>query len=517
LTLKQMIQEYIDFQVEVIRRRTKFDLDKAEKRAHILEGMVIASDNIEEVIKICRTSENIGEIKSRLCERFGLSDEQAEAIAQMRMYQLSNMERQSIENELAELNVKIKEFREILANNEKVLQIVSDELEDIKKKYGDERKTDIENISGEVDVEDLIPVEDCVVTLTNIGYIKRQPISEYKIQKRGGKGVSSLKQRDEDFVQEMFISSTHDDVLFISNKGIMYKLRCFEIAEGSKQSRGTNIINMLPLAEDEKIAAMIKTSDYDEGKFLIMVTRDGKIKRTPLSAYKSVRKNGLRAVGLDEGDEIAGVRLTDGSAQLIIATRNGFAIRIEESDMRPMSRTAHGVKAIKLREGDRVVSMARVRDGASVLTVTEKGLGRRVALEDYRIQRRGGYGLLNYKANEDKGYVCGIKIVDEEDDIIMIATDGVIIRIRACDIRIMSRYATGVRLMRVTGEDRVVSFTRTEHDDSAETSEIEQPSEEEIAKDMEMAKNEEMNETVEEDDTEIDSEDEAEDETEAEE
>ncbi|MDE6592717.1 MAG: DNA gyrase subunit A [Oscillospiraceae bacterium] len=517
LTLKQMIQEYIDFQVEVIRRRTKFDLDKAEKRAHILEGMVIASDNIEEVIKICRTSENMAEIKSRLCERFGLSDEQAEAIAQMRMYQLSNMERQSIENELAELNIKIKDFREILANNEKVLQIVSDELEDIKKKYGDERKTDIENISGEVDVEDLIPVEDCVVTLTNIGYIKRQPISEYKIQKRGGKGVSSLKQRDEDFVQEMFISSTHDDVLFISNKGIMYKLRCFEIAEGSKQSRGTNIINMLPLAEDEKIAAMIKTSDYDEGKFLIMVTRDGKIKRTPLSAYKSVRKNGLRAVGLDEGDEIAGVRLTDGSAQLIIATRNGFAIRIEESDMRPMSRTAHGVKAIKLREGDRVVSMARVRDGASVLTVTEKGLGRRVALEDYRIQRRGGYGLLNYKANEDKGYVCGIKIVDEEDDIIMIATDGVIIRIRACDIRIMSRYATGVRLMRVTGEDKVVSFTRTEHDDSAETSEIEQPSEEEIAKDMEMAKNEEMNETVEEEDTEIDSEEEAEEETEAEE
>ncbi len=510
LTLKQMIQEYIDFQVEVIRRRTKFDLDKAEKRAHILEGMVIASDNIEEVIKICRTSENIGEIKSRLCEKFGLTEEQAEAIAQMRMYQLSNMERQSIENELAELNVKIKEFREILADNEKVLQIVSDELEDIKKKYGDERKTDIENISGEVDVEDLIPVEDCVVTLTNIGYIKRQPISEYKIQKRGGKGVSSLKQRDEDFVQEMFISSTHDDVLFISNKGIMYKLRCFEIAEGSKQSRGTNIINMLPLTEDEKIAAMIKTSDYDEGRFLIMVTREGKIKRTPLSAYKSVRKNGLRAVGLDEGDEIAGVRLTDGSAQLIIATRNGFAIRIEESDMRPMSRTAHGVKAIKLREGDRVVSMARVRDGASVLTVTEKGLGRRVALEDYRIQRRGGFGLLNYKANEDKGYVCGIKIVDEEDDIIMIATDGVIIRIRACDIRIMSRYATGVRLMRVSGEDRVVSFTRTEHDDSAETSEIEQPSEEEIAKDMEMAKNEEMNETVEEADTEIDSEEEAE-------
>ncbi|MGN1101292.1 MAG: DNA gyrase subunit A, partial [Huintestinicola sp.] len=377
LTLKQMLTEYLDFQVEVIRRRTQFDLDKAKARAHILEGMVIAADNIDEVIKICRTSENIGEIKQRLMERFDLSDVQAEAIAQMRMYQLSNMERQKIEDELAELHVKIKELTEILGDNEKVLAIISDELEEIKKKYGDERKTDIENISGEVDVEDLIPVEDCVVTLTDIGYIKRQPVSEYKIQKRGGKGVSAIKQRDEDFIQEMFIASSHDDVLFISNKGIMYKLRCFEIAEGSKQSRGVNVINMLPLAEDEKIAAMIKTSDYDEGRFIIMVTKNGKIKRTPLSSYKNVRKNGLRAVGLDEGDEIAGVRLTDGNAQVIVATRNGFAIRIEETQMRPMSRTAHGVKAIKLREGDYVVSMARVREGASVLTVTDKGLGRR--------------------------------------------------------------------------------------------------------------------------------------------
>lgn len=496
LTLKQMLNEYIAFQDEVIRRRTQFDLDKAKARAHILEGMVIAADNIDEVIKICRTSENIGEIKSRLMERFGLSDVQAEAIAQMRMYQLSNMERKKIEDELAELHAKIKELTEILGDDEKVLAIISDELEEIKKKYADERKTSIENISGEVDVEDLIPVEDCVVTLTDIGYIKRQPVSEYKIQKRGGKGVSAIKQRDEDFVQEMFIASSHDDVLFISNKGIMYKLRCFEIAEGSKQSRGVNVINMLPLGEDEKIAAMIKTSDYDEGKFIIMVTKNGKIKRTPLSAYKNVRKNGLRAVGLDEGDEIAGVRLTDGNAQVIVATKNGFAIRIEETQMRPMSRTAHGVKAIKLRDGDCVVSMARVREGASVLTVTDKGLGRRVKLDDYRIQRRGGYGMLNYKTSDEKGYVCGIKIVDEDDDIIMIATDGVIIRIRACDIRIMGRYATGVKLMRVSGDDRVVSFTRAEHDDSAETEKIEQPSEEELEKEMAEAAAEEQSEVI---------------------
>ena len=294
----------------------------------------------------------------------------------------------------------------------------------------------------------------------------------------------------------MFISSTHDDVLFITSKGIMYKLRCYEIAEGSKQSRGVNVINMLPLAEDEKIAAMIKTTDYEDGKFLIMVTKNGKIKRTPLSAYKNVRKNGLRAVGLDDGDEIAGVRLTDGSAQVIVATRNGYAIRIDETQMRPMSRTAHGVKAIKLRDGDYVVSMARVREGASVLTVTDKGLGRRVKLDDYRIQNRGGYGMLNYKVSDDKGYVCGIKIVDEEDDIIMIATDGVIIRIRACDIRIMGRYATGVKLMRVSGEDKVVAFTRAEHDDSAETEKIEQPSEEELEKEMAEAAAEEQNEVV---------------------
>ena len=496
LSLKQMLTEYIDFQVEVIRRRTKFDLDKAQARAHILEGMVIAAENIEEVIQICRTSENITEIKQRLMARFSLTEIQADAIAQMRMYQLSNMERKKIDDELAELNAKIKDLTEILASHERVLEIICNELEEIKRKYGDERRTSIENVSGEVDVEDLIPVEDCVVTLTNIGYIKRQPISEYKTQRRGGKGVSAIKQRDEDFIQEMFISSTHDDVLFITSKGIMYKLRCYEIAEGSKQSRGVNVINMLPLAEDEKIAAMIKTTDYEDGKFLIMVTKNGKIKRTPLSAYKNVRKNGLRAVGLDDGDEIAGVRLTDGSAQVIVATRNGYAIRIDETQMRPMSRTAHGVKAIKLRDGDYVVSMARVREGASVLTVTDKGLGRRVKLDDYRIQNRGGYGMLNYKVSDDKGYVCGIKIVDEEDDIILIATDGVIIRIRACDIRIMGRYATGVKLMRVSGEDRVVAFTRAEHDDSAETEKIEQPSEEELEKEMAEAAAEEQNEVV---------------------
>lgn len=507
LTLKQMLHEYIEFQVEVIRRRTEYDLKKARERAHILEGLMIAVDNIDEVVKICRSSRDAAEIKARLIERFGISEAQAEAIAQMRLVQLSGLERQKLEDELSALHAKIKEFIEILASHEKMMGIVSDELDVIKNKFGDARRTTIETISGEVDVEDLIPEENCVVTYTNIGYIKRQPISVYKTQNRGGKGVSGMKQREEDFVQEMFISSTHDNVLFITNRGVMYKLKCFEIPEGSKQARGLNIVNMLPLADGERLEAMIKTEDFDEGKYLIMVTKKGKIKRTPLDAYKNVRKNGLIAIGLDEGDEIAGVRLTNGNAQVIVATKMGQAIRIEETNIRSMSRSAHGVKAIKLRDGDEVVSMARVREGATVLTVTDKGNGRRVPLESYRIQHRGGYGLLNYKVSEEKGYVCGIKVVDDDDDIIMISSDGVIIRIRANDIRVMGRYATGVRLMRVSDDVKVVSFTRAEHDEEAETQKVEEPSESELAADLAEAEAAEASETVTEEETPEDEED----------
>ncbi len=496
LNLRQMLDEYIKFQDQVIRRRTQFDLNKAEARAHILEGLVIAADNIDEVVKICRTSANITEIKERLMARFALTDVQADAIAQMRLFQLSNMERNKITDELEGLRIKIKEYKEILADDSRVKQIISDELEVIKNKYGDERRTEIQTVSGEVDIEDLIPVEECVVTLTNNGYIKRQPVSTYKTQNRGGKGVSGMKQREEDFVNEMFISSTHDHVMFITNKGIMYKLKCFEIAEGSKQSKGINVINMLPLTEDEKIAAMIKNDNFDEGRYIIMVTKNGKIKRTPLSMYKNVRKNGLRAIGLDDGDEIAGVRLTDGTNQLIIATRNGMAIRFDENCLRPMSRTAHGVKAISLRDGDYVVSMARVREGASVVTVSDKGLGRRTALDAYRIQNRGGYGMLNYKSGDEKGYVCGIKVVDDNDDLIIISNDGIIIRIKVSDIRLMGRYAAGVKVMRISDDAKIVAFTRTEHDDEAETASVEEPSEEELEKEMAAAAAEESSEVV---------------------
>lgn len=514
LTLKEMLEHYLDFQVEVIEKRTRYDLRKAKDRAHILQGYCLAIDNIDEVISILCSSKTIQEGKQRLLERFkdedmsillghtelehtkGLTEVQADEIVKMRLGQLTGLERQKIVDEFNALKEKIADLEDILANHDRVLHIILDEVNEIKNKFGDERRTQIENVSGEVDIEDLIPVEDNVVTLTNNGYIKRMPVSVYKAQHRGGRGVSGMKQREDDFVSEMFICSTHDHVLFITNKGIMYKLKCYEIPEGSKVSRGINIVNLLALSEDEHVAQMIKTENFDEGKFIIMVTRNGKIKRTELSNYKNVRKNGLIAIGIDDGDEIMGVRMTDGSSEVMVATHEGKCIRINEGQMRPMSRTAHGVRAIKLRDGDYVVSMARIREGAAVLTVSDKGFGRRSSIDSYRIQNRGGYGMLNYKVSDKKGYVCGIKVVDEDDDIIMISSDGVVIRIRACDVRVMGRYATGVRLMKVKEESRVVSFTRAEHDDSAEIAEVEQPSEEELKAEEEMSKKEEEKEAL---------------------
>ncbi len=536
LTLKQMLQHYLDFQVDVIQRRTRFDLRKALERAHILQGFILAADHIDEIIRIIRSSSNIPDAKARLIERFkdedmsalleridefrgmdvfglldtaefdlsgdhlasakGLSEEQAEAIVQMRLGQLTGLERQKIVDEMFGLLTRIKEFEEILADVNRVYQVIMEDLNAIRKKFSDPRRTDIESVSGEVDIEDLIPVEECVVTLTNNGYIKRMPVSEYKTQRRGGRGITGMKQREEDFVDEMFIAGSHDNVLFISNKGIMYKLKCYEIPDGSKASRGFNLINLLPLTEGEKIAAMIKTTDFSEERFITMVTKNGKIKRSNLSLYKNVRKNGLIAIGLDEGDEIAGVRMTDGNAQIFVATRNGMVIRIEENKGRALSRSAHGVKAIKLREDDYVVGIARVRKGASLLTVTENGFGRRSELDSYRIQNRGGYGMKNYKVDDVKGYVCGIKMVDETDDIILVSSDGIIIRILASDIRIMSRYAKGVRVMRVNEGAKVVAFTHAEHDDSAETAKVEQLSEEELKAQEALAAEEEKNEVI---------------------
>lgn len=521
LTLKQMLSHYLDFQVDVIQRRIRYDLRKTLERAHILQGFMLAADHIDEVIAIIRSSATVQEAKTRMIERFkdvdmsalldraqydlnglhiedqtGLSEEQAEAIVQMRLGQLTGLERQKITDELYGLLTKISDFEDILADVGRVYEIIENDLETIKKKFNDKRRTDIENVSGEVDIEDLIPEEDCVVTLTNNGYIKRMPLTEYKTQHRGGRGITGMKQREEDFVQEMFICSTHDNILFISNKGIMYKLKCYEIPDGSKASRGFNLINLLPLTESEKIAAMIKATDFSDDKFITMVTKNGKIKRSNLSLYKNVRKNGLIAIGLDEGDEIAGVRMTDGHEQIFVATRNGMAIRIEEEKGRSMSRSAHGVRAIKLRDGDYVVGMARVRAGASLLTVTENGYGKKTEIDSYRIQNRGGYGLTNYKVDEVRGHVCGIKIVDESDDVILASSDGIIIRILASDIRIMGRIAKGVRVMKVNEGAKVVAFTRADHDDEAQTEKVEQLTDEQIKEAEAEAALEEQNEVV---------------------
>lgn len=508
LTLLEILDNYIAFQKQIITRRTAFDLKKARERAHILQGFLLAIDNIDEVISILRSSKSVQEGKERLMERFkeddlakllqramgenykdvhfeheiGLSEEQADAIVQMRLGQLTGLERDKVISELVEIMEKINDFLDILSSDERVKEIIKEEITAIKEKYGDERRTAIEPISGEVDIEDLIPEEECVLTYTNIGYIKRQPVDVYNLQKRGGKGVSGMKQREEDFVEDMFISSTHDNILFITNYGNMYKLKCYEVPEGSKQSRGTNIVNLLQLDEGERIAAMMKTSDFAENKYFICVTKYGKIKRTPLYDFRNVRKNGLRAITLAEGDEIAAAHLTEGDSSIIIATHLGMAIHFSEDKIRSMGRLAAGVRAIKLREDDYIVGAAKVySDDMRILTVTDKGYGRLSALSDYRMQNRGGNGLKNYKIRDDRGYVCGIRSIQTDDDVILISTDGVIIRIRANDLRVMRRTGLGVRVMKLSDEDRVVTFTRTEHDETADIEEVEQASDEEIA------------------------------------
>lgn len=508
LTLLEILDNYIAFQKQIITRRTAFDLKKARERAHILQGFLLAIDNIDEVISILRSSKSVQEGKERLMERFkeddlakllqramgenykdvhfeheiGLSEEQADAIVQMRLGQLTGLERDKVISELAEIMEKINDLLDILSSDERVKEIIKEEITAIKEKYGDERRTAIEPVSGEVDIEDLIPEEECVLTYTNIGYIKRQPVDVYNLQKRGGKGVSGMKQREEDFVEDMFISSTHDNILFITNYGNMYKLKCYEVPEGSKQSRGTNIVNLLQLDEGERIAAMMKTSDFAENKYFICVTKYGKIKRTPLYDFRNVRKNGLRAITLAEGDEIAAAHLTEGDSSIIVATHLGMAIHFSEDKIRSMGRLAAGVRAIKLREGDYIVGAAKVySDDMRILTVTDKGYGRLSALSDYRMQNRGGNGLKNYKIRDDRGYVCGIRSIQADDDVILISTDGVIIRIRANDLRVMRRTGLGVRVMKLSDEDRVVTFTRTEHDETADIEEVEQASDEEIA------------------------------------
>ena len=470
LTLKQMLEEYIKFQCEVITRRTNFDLKKARERAHIWEALKTASDFIDEVIAIIRSSKDVNTSKERLMERFSFDDVQADAIVKMRLGQLSGLERQKIEDELEALHQRIAELEAILADERKVKEIVKEEALRMRDKYGDERRTDISAVSGEVDIEDLIPVEECVLTLTRFGYIKRQAVDVYKSQRRGGRGILGMSTRDEDFAETMFICSSHDYVMFFTSTGRVYRLKCYEVPEGGRTAKGMNVVNLLPLAPEEKVTAMIRVSEFEGDHYLCMVTRRGIIKRTRLDAYSNARKSGLIAIDLDEGDELAWVRMTDGYQTLVVGTRKGMAIRFDENDARVVGRTARGVKAITLGEGDEVIGMSVCREGGLLLTVTETGYGRRSELSDYRIQSRGGKGLTNYHT-ETFGDVAAIKVVDEDDDIILIASDGIIIRIPASEVRECRRPSKGVRVMRVEDGSRIVSLARAPHEDAEDTAE----------------------------------------------
>lgn len=479
LNLKEMLTEYVNFQQEIIRRRTEFDLKKAKDREHILEGLKIAIDFIDEVISIIRNSKDQATAKVNLMERFGLDDVQAQAIVQMRLGQLTNMERTKIEDEIAALKTKIEEYNAILADEGRQREIIKEELIVIRNKFADPRRTEICAVNGEVDIEDLIPNQECVLTLTQFGYVKRLAVDTYKIQNRGGRGVSGMSRREEDVATEMFVINSHDYVLFFTDKGRVYRLKCYEVPEGSRQSKGMNIANLLPIAADEKVTSMIRVPDFDEDKYLVMVTKQGIIKRISLNAYNTARKGGLIALELNEGDELAWVRLTDGNQQVIVATKNGLAIRFEETDVRPMGRQARGVKAISLREGDCVVGMCVVANDDLILTASETGFGRISNVSDYRLQSRGGKGITNYHT-EKYGNVAAVSAVKLDEDIIIISQEGVIIRIAADTVRICNRPSKGVTLMRIGENDKVVTVARAPHEDS-ESEKTEETAEEETS------------------------------------
>lgn len=486
LNLKEMLTEYVNFQQEIIRRRTEFDLKKAKDREHILEGLKIAIDFIDEVIAIIRKSKDQATAKINLMERFGLDDVQAQAIVQMRLGQLTNMERTKIEDEIVALKVKIDEYIAILADEGRQREIIREELIVIRNKFADPRRTEICAVSGEVDIEDLIPNQECVLTLTQFGYVKRLAVDTYKIQNRGGRGVSGMSRREEDVATEMFVINSHDYVLFFTDKGRVYRLKCYEVPEGSRQSKGMNIANLLPIAADEKVTSMIRVPEFDEDKYLVMVTRQGIVKRISLNAYNTARKGGLIALELNEGDELAWVRLTDGNQQVVVATKNGLAIRFEETDVRPMGRQARGVKAISLREGDCVVGMCVVTNDDLILTASETGFGRISNVSDYRLQSRGGKGITNYHT-EKYGNVAAVSVVELTDDIIIISQEGVIIRIAADTVRICNRPSKGVTLMRIGENDKVVTVARAPHEDSSKEETSEEVSEDNTA---EMSKEE---------------------------
>ncbi len=460
LNLRQVLRHYLDYQKEIIIKRTQYDLNKAEERAHILEGLKIALDHIDEVINIIRSSKEESIARERLMTSFGLSEKQAQAILDMRLRRLTGLEREKIEEEYEELIKEINKYREILANDRLIYQIIREELLDIKDKYGDKRRTAIMSSQDEIDIEDMIEEEDVVITLTHLGYIKRLPEDTYKTQKRGGRGITAITTREEDFVEHLFITSTHDTILFFTNEGRVFALKAYEIPEGKRQSKGMAIINLLNLSGSEKINAVIPIREYDPESNLVFVTKKGIVKKTRFEQFKNIRKNGLIAITLKEDDELISVRKTHGNREFILVTKDGMSIRFHEKDVREMGRTAAGVKAINLNEKDQVVGMDLVEEGKYLLVISENGYGKRTSLEEYKTQTRGGKGIKTYHVKDKTGPLVSAKVVDMSDEIMLISMAGIIIRLSVEGVSEMGRNTQGVTLMRIEGEDKVVAVAK---------------------------------------------------------
>ncbi|MBZ4662509.1 MAG: gyrA [Caloramator sp.] len=468
LNLKEVLTHYLEFQKVVIRRRTQYELDKAEARAHILEGLKIALDHIDEVINLIRGSKTVDEARSGLMSRFGLSEKQAQAILDMRLQRLTGLERDKIEQEYEELIKTINRLKEILANERLVLNIIKDELIEIKQKYADERRTKIINSTEEINIEDLIQEEEVVITITHAGYVKRIPIDTYKSQKRGGKGIQGITTREDDFVENIFITSTHNNILFFTNLGRAYKLKAYEIPEAGRTARGTNIVNILPFSPRERIQAVIAIKEFNEDKFIFFATKNGIVKKTALSEFSSIRRSGLNAINLKVDDELIGVKLTDGDSKITIVTQNGYSITFEENDVRCMGRTAAGVRGITLRDNDVAVAMDVFEEDADLLVVSENGYGKRTPCTEYSVQNRGGKGLITYKVTEKTGRIVGAKTVKDKDEIMLINSNGVIIRLEIAQISRTSRNTMGVTLMKTDADQRIVSIAKIINEDSEE-------------------------------------------------
>ena len=467
--LKEVLSHFITFQEEIVTRRTKFDLKKAEARMHILEGLRIALDNIDRIIEVIRNSYD--DAKENLMREFGLSEIQAQSVLDMRLAQLQKLNGEKIEEEYNELTLRAEKYRALLSDKALLSQQIKDELLEIRDKFGDERRTSIENVLTEIDIEDLIEEEESVITLTNCGYIKRIPASTYASQNRGGKGIKGLSTKEEDFVEKIIVASTHDNMLFFSNKGRMYRLKGYQIPEAGRQAKGSAIINLLPVEKDEKITAFIALREFEEDKYLLMCTRSGVIKKTIVTDYDTARKGGIIAISLDEGDELIKVELTNGENEVIIGTHDGMAIRFNEKDVRSMGRVTRGVKAINLRNEDYVIGMCLALSDTELLAVTEKGYGKRTDISEYRVQSRGGVGIKTYKCSDVTGKVVGIYSVTDNDDIMLITSEGIIIRIPASGISTIGRSTKGVRLMRLNEGVNVVSVGKTDHEEAEESEE----------------------------------------------